>query len=834
METRRNLSLSLVVFFIFIFHKGLSLDLRVPGITTSQSSTAPVNAEVSNAVDRNTGTYSHTGYANQEELTNPWWKVDLGAVYCLRKITLVNRIDEEGRRLRDNVIRAGLSSNHLQNTEVGRVRMDQAVNRAVVDFLPDPYVTARYVSVDIPRNGSGTIVQLVEVMIEEVTMDTIQTDTLTALNLTGLVSSQSSTYRNSNGTWYASGAVDGSFLYSYNAAHCSHTDGEWYPWWKVDLTSIHCIGKIAIRNPDHLERDVRLRLQGAVVRAGLNDAHLTNLMCGSQVSQYQALINDWIEFTCDPSRLAQYVSVDIPRYTYLALAEVMIWPCDLHPAALNLIDKPSDQSSTDGTFVAGRALDSLPVGIYCSLTMFEMNPWWMVDLESSQCLGQIRVWSYGQGSNFQDAAVRAGLSDNYTENVVCGRQVQASSDFVELTCDPPVLARYVSVDMPEMAKLGLCEVTVATCDIKKQVDGVDLALVVNPPLLGPTGDSDSVIAVYRGPEEITSHVSFGRQVSTGGASGLPSGSGEIVDSSLGCTVRLLRLPEEGGLDRTGVFYAEATRNGLTTGIQTIILPKDGVHIRPVVRTQTASIGDSVVMEMRKVSSPSEDYRWRRNGGDVIETWNNLLSVSISNVAKENEGVYSCFIVDQEDEQLHGIMRLIVRDCPSGRWGPPSCLETCRRCYNGGLCDDESGTCICAPGFSGDNCEEVHGRNVFGKTADQRCSNSTDPHHEACRGRLFCLPDPYGCSCAAGYMGLDCMQECAEGTFGADCKQTCHCVSGGTCSKDTGECSNGCEAPYFGSINCQCTTENGVLGLEVTSGGPHQLFVAWQPDPCSSG
>ncbi|XP_038052730.1 uncharacterized protein LOC119725398 [Patiria miniata] len=437
-------------------------------------------------------------------------------------------------------------------------------------------------------------------------------------------------------------------------------------------------------------------------------------------------------------------------------------------------------------------------------------------------------------SDFQDAVVRAGLSDNYTENVVCGRQVQASSDFVELTCDPPVLARYVSVDIPGMARLGLCEVTVATCDFKKEVDGVDLTLVVNPSLLGPTGDSDSVIAVYRGPEEISSNVSFGRQVSTGGASGLPSSSGEIVDSSLGCTVKLLSLPEEGGLDRTGVFYAEATRNGLTTRIQTIILPKDGVHIRPVVRTKTASIGDSVVMEMQKaLSSPSEDYRWRRNGGDVIETWNNLLSVSIPNVTKEDEGVYSCFIVDQEVEQLHGIMRLIVRDCPSGRWGPPSCLETCRRCYNGGLCDDESGTCICAPGFSGDNCEEVHGRNVFGKTADQRCSNSIDPHHEACRGHLFCLPDPYGCSCAAGYMGLDCMQECAEGTFGADCKQTCHCASGGTCSKDTGECSNGCEAPNFGS-NCQCTTENGVLGLEVTSGGPHQLFVAWQPDPCSSG
>ncbi|XP_022111479.1 receptor-type tyrosine-protein phosphatase delta-like [Acanthaster planci] len=77
-----------------------------------------------------------------------------------------------------------------------------------------------------------------------------------------------------------------------------------------------------------------------------------------------------------------------------------------------------------------------------------------------------------------------------------------------------------------------------------------------------------------------------------------------------------------------------------------------------------------------------------------------------------------------------------------------------------------------------------------------------------------------------------MQECREGTFGANCKQTCHCASGGTCSKDTGECTNGCEPPHFGT-NCQCSTETGVLGLDVTSGDPHQLFITFQPDACAS-
>ena len=31
-----------------------------------------------------------------------------------------------------------------------------------------------------------------------------------------------------------------------------------------------------------------------------------------------------------------------------------------------------------------------------------------------------------------------------------------------------------------------------------------------------------------------------------------------------------------------------------------------------------------------------------------------------------------------------------------------------------------------------------------------------------------------------------------------------------------------------------TADNGVLGLGVTSGDPHQLLIAWQPDSCASG
>ena len=97
------------------------------------------------------------------------------------------------------------------------------------------------------------------------------------------------------------------------------------------------------------------------------------------------------------------------------------------------------------------------------------------------------------------------------------------------------------------------------------------------------------------------------------------------------------------------------------------------HLRPVQRTQTASLGDSVLLQMRDVSAPNTDYRWRHNGSDNVAAWDDLLNVSILNVTTENEGLYSCFALDHEGDQLHGIMRLIVRGWFPCDGDPESCL-----------------------------------------------------------------------------------------------------------------------------------------------------------------
>ncbi|GIY53439.1 helitron_like_N domain-containing protein [Caerostris extrusa] len=64
---------------------------------------------------------------------------------------------------------------------------------------------------------------------------------------------------------------------------------------------------------------------------------------------------------------------------------------------------------------------------------------------------------------------------------------------------------------------------------------------------------------------------------------------------------------------------------------------------------------------------------------------------------------------------------------------------------------------------------------------------------------MCLPDPYGCSCAAGFTGILCDKTCRSGTYGAGCseKRNCHCANGTNCDVFTGLCNEGCDNNWHG-------------------------------------
>ncbi|XP_070563659.1 receptor-type tyrosine-protein phosphatase S-like [Ptychodera flava] len=284
--------------------------------------------------------------------------------------------------------------------------------------------------------------------------------------------------------------------------------------------------------------------------------------------------------------------------------------------------------------------------------------------------------------------------------------------------------------------------------------------------------------------------SFGRILDTGTGSELPSG---YRYESYDVYARRLFLPN--GAGRPGVYYCDANANtGETERLQTVLVV-DEADVKPESPTKTVSWGHDVTLTM--TTSISEALlKWRHNGVEKPQ-WNGQRSITISFAKTSDAGIYECYSSEtQRSQGKHGFMRLIVRDCPNGKWHFPECLSACQTCYNGGICSSDTGECICPPGFMGSQCQTGCGRNTYGMECDRVCS-SANP--DACRSTMYCLADPYGCSCSTSYGGLDCTDDCSDRRYGPGCSQTCHCTNG--CNGETGECNYGdpeCDSGWSGS------------------------------------
>ncbi|XP_041477474.1 uncharacterized protein LOC121425476 [Lytechinus variegatus] len=192
-------------------------------------------------------------------------------------------------------------------------------------------------------------------------------------------------------------------------------------------------------------------------------------------------------------------------------------------------------------------------------------------------------------------------------------------------------------------------------------------------------------------------------------------------------------------------------------------------------------------------------------GDVIFPSLHDTVHGIASAREEDEGTYVAIIYDSNNSQRFvqfngSAIRLIVPDCPEGRWGPPTCLGTCNPCFNGGICHYLSGSCICPPGFTGDSCLTACGEGRFGSDCEITCGIDQELSMP-CAGSQICRPDPYGCNCMSGYTGKYCNQTCSAGLYGVDCLQICHCSEGNPCNIVSGECPGECENGWTGP-SCQ--------------------------------
>ncbi|CAH2310496.1 tyrosine- kinase receptor Tie-1 isoform X2 [Pelobates cultripes] len=232
----------------------------------------------------------------------------------------------------------------------------------------------------------------------------------------------------------------------------------------------------------------------------------------------------------------------------------------------------------------------------------------------------------------------------------------------------------------------------------------------------------------------------------------------------------------------GVFYC--TGKGPTEHTKILyVYNSPTAELHPVKTTVTVSVNQNVQLEARIKKPRHNDILWKYNGTFIQTTYkvdvtDGIARLLLQTVQLNQSGVYSAGFIGASP-LLNAFFRLIVRGCPENKWGH-QCQKDCLDCLNGGICHDNSGECVCAPGFMGTRCEKACREGTFGRNCQETCKKEN-----GCKGYIFCLPDPYGCSCASGWTGSDCQTACSEGYYGANCALKCDCESGGSCNRFSG-------------------------------------------------
>uniref|UniRef100_A0A2I2ZLP8 receptor protein-tyrosine kinase n=1 Tax=Gorilla gorilla gorilla TaxID=9595 RepID=A0A2I2ZLP8_GORGO len=201
----------------------------------------------------------------------------------------------------------------------------------------------------------------------------------------------------------------------------------------------------------------------------------------------------------------------------------------------------------------------------------------------------------------------------------------------------------------------------------------------------------------------------------------------------------------------GAYFCEGRVRGEAIRIRTMKMRQQASFL-PATLTMTVDKGDNVNISFKKVLIKEEDAVIYKNGSFIHSVPRHevpdILEVHLPHAQPQDAGVYSARYIGG-NLFTSAFTRLIVRRCEAQKWGP-ECNHLCTACMNNGVCHEDTGECICPPGFMGRTCEKACELHTFGRTCKERCSGQ-----EGCKAYVFCLPDPYGCSCATGWKGLQC-------------------------------------------------------------------------------
>ncbi|XP_064833309.1 angiopoietin-1 receptor-like isoform X2 [Oncorhynchus masou masou] len=200
-------------------------------------------------------------------------------------------------------------------------------------------------------------------------------------------------------------------------------------------------------------------------------------------------------------------------------------------------------------------------------------------------------------------------------------------------------------------------------------------------------------------------------------------------------------------DIFGEFYCRAKKSDKNQ-IYTYKMLNEAAFL-PESLTITVSIGEDANISFTRRKVFAEDAVIYKNGSFIHSVPKNeipdILVYPVLGVKSSDAGLYTARSIAGA-KPTSAITRLIVRKCKPGLWGP-SCEHSCPRCSNGGVCHDETGECICPPGFKGHTCETACPPGFYGADCRLPCE---------CGGKGHC--DRFrGCVCA-GRHGARCEKE----------------------------------------------------------------------------
>eukprot|EP00057_Strongylocentrotus_purpuratus_P025773 XP_011680247.1 PREDICTED: uncharacterized protein LOC105445860 [Strongylocentrotus purpuratus] len=145
----------------------------------------------------------------------------------------------------------------------------------------------------------------------------------------------------------------------------------------------------------------------------------------------------------------------------------------------------------------------------------------------------------------------------------------------------------------------------------------------------------------------------------------------------------------GGAARVGAYRMSVDYKGWTE--RNVLLNEyrgeSNSEVWPEKLSITVGIGETVTLGVSTTQSvDTSSLRWRFNGGSEITEWNGMTSVTIYDVRKSDEGIYECYVEGNRETGKHAILKLIVRSCPSFKYGL-DCSLNCPVCYAGGAIKD---------------------------------------------------------------------------------------------------------------------------------------------------